>query len=233
MNGSANSPWKTATLAFAVAAVTASLVAVVPATAARIIDAQRLSGRPGVGCTASHADRAGAYVATCASGANKGFLPNDIIRRAPDAAKLGGRPATSYYAQGSHSSTGPLLALSLTGTTQVAACCGTVDVKKENTMVLASATVELYTESAIHSQANCFLGRRGPGVPAFVSFAQTAWAEFPASNSSWDVALSLSSGFVGSPGVWDIAVLCTEDVGDVAFYSGDVIAWTVPNPGPA
>lgn len=232
MHGSASPRRKSALVAIAVAAAMGTLVAVVPATAGGIVDAQRLSGRPGVACSASHADRAGAYVATCASGMNKGFLPNDIIKRAPDSAKLGGRPATAYYAQGSHSTRGPVAPLSLTGTTQVAMCCGTVDVTKENTMVLASATLELYTQSAVASQANCFLGRRGPGVPTFVSFAQPAWAQFPAT-TNWDVALSLSSGFVGSPGTWDIGVLCTEDAGDVAFYSGDVIAWTVPNPGPA
>jgi len=232
MNGPASPRWKSATIAIAVAAATATLLAVVPATAGGIINAQRLSGRPGVGCTASHEDRAGAYVATCASGMNKGFLPNDIIRRAPDAAKLGGRPATAYYAQGSHASIGSALEVSLSGTTQVVACCATVQVQKAGTMVLASATVELYTKSAVASQANCSLGHRAQGESGFVSFAHTAWAQFPAANS-WDVALGLSSGFVGSPGVWDIAVLCTEDTGDVAFYSGDIIAWTVPNPGPA
>jgi hypothetical protein len=59
-------------------------------------DADTLDGRPGVGCSATLSARAGAYVATCASGPQKGRLPNDIIRRAPDAAKLAGRTAGDF-----------------------------------------------------------------------------------------------------------------------------------------
>ena len=49
MNGPASPRWKSATIAIAVAAATATLLAVVPATAGGIINAQRLSVARGSG----------------------------------------------------------------------------------------------------------------------------------------------------------------------------------------
>ena len=214
-------------------AVTALLTTMGPAAAQRAINAQTLSGRPGVGCTAGHDARAGGYVATCASGASKGFLPNDIIKEAPDSAKLGGLPASRYFSSASGASIGSILAHPLTGATETTMCCSRVAVRRANTVVITSSTMQLYTLSAVHSQAHCRLAQRAPGEAELSPFGQTSWAEFPAS-SSWDVPLSQTGSFLApAPGSYDVGVLCAEDLGDVAFFSGDIVGWTVPNPGPA
>jgi hypothetical protein len=56
-------------------------------------NADTVDGFHAVGCSATRVKRAGKLVATCAS---NGRLPNNIIAKAPDSAKLGGKSPTAY-----------------------------------------------------------------------------------------------------------------------------------------
>jgi hypothetical protein len=220
-------------IAIVTAAVTAVLTASAPVLAGTALNADTLAGRPGVGCGASHAARAGVYVATCGSGDHKGFLPDDIIKRAPDSAKLGGLPSNRYYVNGTSSTAASITEHALTSTDAVAHCCASVRVKRANSYVFASSSSELYTKSAAHAEAHCYLSMRKFPDGEYQKFSQIAWAEFPAM-ISWDQELGLVGGFVApSPGDFDVAVICGKDFGDINFFSGNIIAWTVPNSGPA
>jgi hypothetical protein len=84
--------WRIALVALlaAAAGVTA------PATARSVVDyarnADKVDGRHAVGARVSVAERRNKLVATN----KKGYLPNNIIRKAPNASRLGGRPSSSY-----------------------------------------------------------------------------------------------------------------------------------------
>ncbi len=83
----------TVTVAAATAVVTATVITGGPALAASVVayakNAGAVDGRHAVANTASVAARRGQLVAT---GARSGQLPNDIIARAPDSARLQGIP---------------------------------------------------------------------------------------------------------------------------------------------
>lgn len=86
-----------------IAMITAAITAGGPALAAAVYDAvnaDKVDGKHAVGAAASPSDRSGKLVATNADGR----LPNNIIERAPDAAKLQGRPANALSRMASASS---------------------------------------------------------------------------------------------------------------------------------
>lgn len=77
------------------AAVVSALTAGGPAIATAAYDAMnahKVDGKHAVGAGASVNDRAGKLVATDRSG----HLPNNIVKRAPDSARLGGREPSFY-----------------------------------------------------------------------------------------------------------------------------------------
>lgn len=83
----------------AVVLVTAVVVVTAPVAARTVTDyaknSDKVDGRHAVGSAASRDTRARKLVATN----REGFLPNDIIRKAPNAAALGGRSADRYAAK--------------------------------------------------------------------------------------------------------------------------------------
>lgn len=86
-----------------VAMVTAAITAGGPLLAAQVYDAEnahQVDGRHAVGAASTAAERAGKLVATDGSGR----LPNSIIERAPDSARVGGRTASGLTRMGSVSS---------------------------------------------------------------------------------------------------------------------------------
>lgn len=84
--------WRTALVALVALAVGVTA----PAAARSVVDfarnADRVDGRHAVGARASLTERRNKLVSTN----KKGYLPNNIIRRAPDSARLGGRPAARF-----------------------------------------------------------------------------------------------------------------------------------------
>lgn len=90
----------TVTVAASTALVTALVVAGGPALAATVVDfaknAGAVNGKKAVAANASVAQRKGKLVAT---GGLSGQLPNNIIAKAPDSAKLGGSPLSGLAAR--------------------------------------------------------------------------------------------------------------------------------------
>jgi hypothetical protein len=84
-----------------VAALTAAVTAGAPAVAETIADfarnADKVDGKHAVGAAASIEQRKGKLVAT---NGQTGRLPNNIIRKAPDADRLDGRDSTGFVAVG-------------------------------------------------------------------------------------------------------------------------------------
>jgi hypothetical protein len=75
------------------ALVTSLAVSTGPALARAVVNADKVDGLRAVPSTASTHRRSGKLVATSAT---TGRLPNDIIAKAPDAARLGGLPPSAY-----------------------------------------------------------------------------------------------------------------------------------------
>jgi hypothetical protein len=92
-----------------IALVAAAVGLVTPATARTVVDfaryarnADKVDGLHAVRAGASVNERSNKLVATN----KKGYLPNNIIRRAPNAARLGGRPASRFAAKCAEGSVG-------------------------------------------------------------------------------------------------------------------------------
>jgi hypothetical protein len=86
---------QTVLIAVVSAAVTASVMTAVPAISA-VFDAEnahKVDGKHAVSCDATTAKRKGKLIATCAT---NGRLPNNIISKAPNSAKLNGNPASAF-----------------------------------------------------------------------------------------------------------------------------------------
>jgi hypothetical protein len=83
-------PWLVATLA--IAAVFAVAAPAIAGVGSSRINATTVDGFHAVGCAAPSADRSGKLVAACSNGQ----LPNNIIARAPNAARLGGAVPSAY-----------------------------------------------------------------------------------------------------------------------------------------
>src|SRR5438093_2322181 len=82
---------------FVVAMVTAAVTAAAPAIASSVTNADKVDGFDAVGCQAGAQARAGNLVATC----DNGFLPNGLIKKAPNADKLDGVSSSGFYRAGS------------------------------------------------------------------------------------------------------------------------------------
>jgi len=211
--------------AIVVAMVTAAVTAAAPAVAGKIVNADTLSGRSGVGCGASVANRINHYVATCATGDRAGFLPNNIIRKAPDADKLDGLDSTSFipFVDG-HSQNPTDVVL---GSTSKVVLTALVHVEQTSTVV-AMASVDLFTTSGSASQAECQLAI-GPNGGLHTPFTQLTFADFPGTQN-YDVQLPIVGSASGVQGGHDynILLLCKLDNGAVKYDRGDIVAWSVP-----
>jgi hypothetical protein len=109
--------------------------------AADVVNADKVDGKHAVGAGASVAGRKGKLVATDAHGR----LPNNIITKAPDAAKLGGEKPGTYRATG-HGKEG--------ATTTIDSC---------GSGVVESYAVHLGRDARIFATAASSYGRSNPG----------------------------------------------------------------------
>lgn len=75
-----------------IAVIAASLVTAAPAAAAIVANAHKVDGKHAVSATATKSARAGKLVAT----GKTGYLPNNIITKAPNADKLDGLNSTAF-----------------------------------------------------------------------------------------------------------------------------------------